>query len=128
MERRQFLAGVSTVVAGTTQLPSILSFESMAATTSTRRADFEQQLGREFRVYDNAGRFADKVRLEAIEDGPCCAGLEQFSVVFAGTRGPALSEGIWRLTNGTNAPIDLALTSAGASSQPRYRAMFNLLS
>ena len=128
MERRKFLAGVSAAVAGTTQLPSILSFESVEATVHpTRRAEFERQLGTEFRVYDNDGRFADKVRLVAIEGGPCCSGLEQFSLVFAGTQGPALSEGIWRLTNGTDQAKDLALTSARASSQPRYRAMFNLL-
>jgi hypothetical protein len=127
MERRKFLAGVSVVVAGTTQLPAFLSSAShQPARPSTRRHDFEQSVGTQFRVYDTDGRFVDKVRLLAIEDGPCCSGLEQFSLVFGETRGPVLSEGIWTLKNGSATEV-LALTPVGVGSEPRYRAVFNLV-
>lgn len=131
MERREFLAGVSisAVAAGTSRFPSILSLEGSDAITqrSISRDSFRRWLGMEFRVFGDDGRYADKMRLLAIEDGPCCTRLEQFSVIFEGTFEEALPEGLWRLTNGKDAAMDLALAPIATGAQPRYRATFNLL-
>ncbi len=127
MERRIFLAGMSTAMAGTAVFSPYgpLTDAHNRAQTSTREllADW---LGAELRVYDADGRFVDSAHLSTIEEGPCCAGLEQFSAVFETTRGETLPERIFRFVHPAGDAMDIGLTPLGSRSR-RYRAIFNLL-
>jgi hypothetical protein len=127
MERRVFLTGVSAAVASTAALLSYESLTTGAAPVQIpTRALFDGWLGSEFRIYDTDGRFIDNARLTNIEDGPCCAGLEQFSVVFESARTDALPERIFRVTKSNGQTMDVALTPVAGRSR-QHRAVFNLL-
>jgi hypothetical protein len=59
-------------------------------TGNSLRDQIAPLIGSDFRLTDSNG-IARKARLIAVEDGPCCAGLEQFSIVFEGAD---LTEGL----------------------------------
>ncbi len=127
MERRVFLTGVSAAVAGTAALsPFALLSETDRDAPGPSRALFDGWMGSEFRIYGTDGRFVDSARLTKIEDGPCCAPLEQFSVVFETGRTESLPEGIFRLSRPTGHSMDIALRPIETSSR-LHRAVFSLL-
>jgi len=127
MERRVFLTGVSAAVAGTAALsPFALLSETDRDAPGPSRALFDGWMGSEFRIYGTDGRFVDSARLTKIEDGPCCAQLEQFSVVFETGRTESLPEGIFRLSRPTGHIMDIALRPIENASR-RHRAVFSLL-
>jgi hypothetical protein len=130
MERREFIAGCSAtlMVAGVNPSQLLASARgSQISATPVPRARFDALMGTEFRVYREDGRFLDKVRLAAIEDGPCCPGLEQFSVLWEGAYADVLPEGVYTLTAPQEPGLSLAMTPISEGRHPRYRAVFNLL-
>ena len=127
MERRVFLAGVSAAVAGTAVFsPYGPLTNNETAAPGVTRVLFAGWLGSEFRIYDNDGRFVDNARLTGVEDGPCCSGLEQFSIVLETARTETLPECIFHLTSPSGQVMDLALTPVAGESR-RHRAVFSLL-
>ena len=131
MERREFIAGCSALVAAgaasSQVLPSLMGAAAPSA-LALDRAFFERRIGSQFRAYGSDGRFLEKLRLLAVQDGPSAAGLEQFTVVWEARYAEVMPPGIYRMTNGSDATLDLALDSAaGAGRRPRYRATFSLL-
>lgn len=128
VERRVFLAGISAAVAGTAGFSPYgpLAIPESAAANAPARALFDGWLGSEFRIYETDGRFVDTARLTSIEDGPFCAGLEQFSLIFESARTEALPERIFRLTGPHGQEMDVALAPTAARPR-RHRAVFSLL-
>ncbi len=128
MQRRQFIAGCSAaLVAAGIDPPQLWTTPGADARHSMSRAGFEPFVGSEFRLYaDN--RFVDRVRLEAIDDGPHAAGLEQFTLRWKGNCGECLPEGIYTLETSGAPSLELALEPTHSTEGPRYRSTFNLLS
>jgi hypothetical protein len=128
MERRQFLVGCSAaaVAAGAGLAPSFVPDTSSHASLSLTRSTFERLLGSEFRLYDNGGKFLDKLRLVAIEDGPCRPMLDQFDLVWEGTYSEQMPDAVYRLTSEQQPRMQLALTPSAAGAR-RYRSTFSLL-
>jgi hypothetical protein len=127
MQRRQFIAGCSAaLVAAGMEPPQLWTTAGPAARQSMTRAQFETLIGSEFRLY-NDRRFVDRVRLEAIDDGPQAAGLEQFTLRWRGHYSERLPEGIYTLERPDAPSLELALEPAHSSERPQYRSTFNLL-
>ena len=128
MQRRQFIAGCSAALAvAAIEPPQLWTTASSKAGPAISRARFEALIGSEFRLYTE-GRFAGRVHLEAIVDGPHTAGLEQFTLRWKGADTDRLPEGIYTLTTPGAASMDLALEPAHSADQVWYRSTFNLLS
>jgi hypothetical protein len=64
--------------------------------------------------------------LTGVEEGPCCSGLEQFSIVLETARTETLPERIFHLTSPSGQVMDLALAPVVGESR-RHRAVFSLL-
>jgi hypothetical protein len=127
MERRQFIAGCSAaLIAAGMEPPQLWTTASPAARQSMTRAQFETLIGSEFRLYADR-RFVDRVRLEAIDDGPQAAGLEQFTLRWKGYYSERLPEGIYTLETSDAPSLELALEPEHSTGTPGYRSTFNLL-
>lgn len=128
MQRRQFIAGCSAALAAASIAPPQLWIAgSSDAIQGMTRARFERLVGSEFRLYADL-RFVGRVRLEAIDDGPRAAGLEQFTLRWTGNHSERLPEGIYTLTTSGAPSLELALEPTHSTERPRYRSTFNLLS
>ena len=128
MQRRQFIAGCSAALAAASiEPPRLWTAASPDAWQGLTRAGFERLIGSEFRLYADL-RFAGRVRLEAIDDGPRAAGLEQFTLRWKGHDSERLPEGIYTLETSDAPSLELALEPEHATGRPRYRSTFNLLS
>lgn len=128
MQRRQFIAGCSAALVAAGVKPSQLwTTPSPDASQRMTRVRFETLIGSEFRLYAD-GRFVDRIRLEAIDDGPQAAGLEQFTLRWTGHYRERLPEGIYTLETSDSPSLELALEPDHSSRQPRYRSTFSLLS
>lgn len=128
MQRRQFIAGCSAaLVAASVEPPQLLTTASPAAWQGMTRAAFEKFIGSDFRLYHDL-RFVGRVRLEAIDDGPQVAGLEQFTLRWTGNDSDRLPEGIYTLTTSDAPSLELALEPTHSTERPGYRSTFSLLS
>lgn len=128
MQRRQFIAGCSAaLVAATIEPPPLWTTAGPDARQSITRARFERLIGSEFRLYDDR-RFVGRARLDAIDNGPQAAGLEQFTLRWTGHNSERLPEGIYTLKTSDAPSLELALEPTHPTGQPQYRSTFNLLS
>ena len=127
MQRRHFIAGCSAVLAAAAIEPPQLWAANSGASQGISRARFESLIGAECRLYANH-RFVGRVRLEAIDDGPQAAGLEQFTLRWQGEDRDRLAEGIYTVKPAGAPALDLALEPTRSTGQPQYRSTFNLLS
>ena len=128
MQRRQFIAGCSAALAvAAIQPPQLWTTAGSNLGAAINRARFEPLIGSEFRLY-SAGRFAGRVHLDAIVDGPRAAGLEQFTLRWKGTDAEHLAEGIYTLTTPGTSSMDLALEPTHSTDRSWFRSTFNLLS
>ena len=126
MQRRQFIAGCSAALAAAAmEPPQFWNAASADAHHGITRARFEPLIGSEFRIYADS-RFAGRVRLEAIDDGPRAAGLEQFTLRWQGNNSERLPEGIYTLKTSGARSLELALEPTHSTERPRYRSTFNL--
>lgn len=128
MQRRQFIAGCSAALVAAGIEPSQLwTTAGPEPRQCVTREQFARRIGSEFRLYADR-RFVDRVRLEAIDDGPQAAGLEQFTLRWTGRYGERLPEGIYVLEMSDAPSFEVALEPQHSTGQPRYRSTFNLLS
>jgi hypothetical protein len=124
LERRKFLTALSA-----TMLTAAIPSGTLAATISqTRqccslRKQFAQLVGSDFRLLNSAG-VAQKARLVAVENGPDCPGLEQFSIVFEGS---GLTDGLYKVYHPGTGTLQIGLMSSGepGSEVDRQRAHFS---
>jgi hypothetical protein len=128
MQRRQFIAGCSAALAAAAiEPPQLWTIASSEAGHSITRAGFERLIGSEFWLYTDR-QLVGRVRLDAIDDGPRAAGLEQFTLRWTGNDNERLPEGIYTL-KGSDAPsLELALEPTHSAERALYRSTFNLLS
>ena len=86
MRRRDFLtttaASAAVVAVGATGDAATVLPSSQ--TKGFNRAQFRSWLDHEFRLSARSSLRASRATLTAVDDGPGCRGLEQFSVVFRG--------------------------------------------
>ena len=86
-ERRKvlkvFVAGVTTAMVPAGIMAATLNQTESSGTSQSLRDQLTPLIGSRFRLTDSNG-IAKRARLVAIDDGPRCAGLEQFSIVFEG--------------------------------------------
>lgn len=93
-ERRKvlkvFVAGVTTAMVPAGIMAATIRKNENGGTSESLRDQLTPLIGSGFRLTDSNG-IAKRARLIAIDDGPRCAGLEQFSIVFEGAD---LTEGL----------------------------------
>ena len=128
MQRRHFIAGCSAVLAAAAiEPPQVWASGDSNAGHGISRARFEALVGSECRLYANT-RLVGRVRLEAIDDGPQAAGLEQFTLRWQGEKSDRLAQGIYTVKPAGAPALDLALEPTRSTGRPEYRSTFNLLS
>jgi hypothetical protein len=118
LQRRAVLAALGGAMAAT-----IVPFKSHAGTNLSTRQQFAELLGARFRLTDADGH-SWAARLVAVDDGPRCPGLEQYSIVFEGRE---LTEGLYEVYPRESGRLNIGLTSLGGSDTgaARLQACFS---
>lgn len=129
-ERRKFLVqcGAAAMTAGLG--PLTVSAGTVAPWSGPGRAvdRFRPLLGERFVLSDRTTGAEATVRLDAVDDGPARAGLEQFTLRFDDARGPRLTEGTYRARSHAMQDFDLFVSPTGEDdAADGYRAHFCLL-
>lgn len=117
--RRKFL-GTLTAGMATTLVPvGVLS----AAGLASLRDQFAALGDNNFQLMDSAG-VVRNARLVAMDDGPYCPELEQFSIVFEGS---GLTDGLYKAYHPSTGTLHIALMSSGdaGATLGRQRAHFS---
>ena len=117
--RRRFL-GTLTAGMATTLVPAgVIS----AAGFASLRDRFAGLVDKNFHLVDSAGTLK-KARLVAMDDGPECPDLEQFSIVFEGS---GLTDGLYKAYHPSTGTLRIALMSSGdaGATLGRQRAHFS---
>ena len=128
LERRKFLvavgAGMATVAMPTGIVAATLKNSGRSCSSASLQQRLVPLIGSTFYLADSAGQLT-KARLVALDEGPQCEGLEQFSVVFEGTD---LSDGIYKVSHNESGSFDISLmpSDATAAAKIRKRAYFSL--
>ena len=119
LQRRELLAALTGTMAATMVPGTIL-----ANTSLTGREQLSESLGRSFRLKSPAGDIVT-AQLIAVDDGPDCPGLEQFSVVFDGDD---LADGLYETYHPEvdGMTISLMPSEVPGSEQTRKRAHFSV--
>jgi len=119
LARRQFLGTLSAGMATTLVPAGVLS----AAGLLSLRDQFAGLVEDNFHFLDSAG-VVKKARLVALDDGPDCPRLEQFSIVFEGSD---LTEGIYQVYHPQTGSLQIGLMPSGepGSELDRQRAYFS---
>jgi hypothetical protein len=124
LKRRNFLTTLSaTVLAATLPIGATAAIQTYAGKASPLRKRFRGLIDTDFRLFDAAG-VARKARLVAVDDGPKCPGLEQFSIVFEGDE---LGEGLYQIRSWRTGRILINLQTSGepGTARNRQRACFS---
>jgi hypothetical protein len=118
LQRRAVLAALGSAMA-----TAIAPVSVLANPKQTRRDQFSELLGHSFRVADPAGEVMT-ARLVALDDGPRCRGLEQFSIVL---EGDALTDGIYEVYHRDTGKLLVSLMPSGELGSTRRwkRAYFS---
>jgi hypothetical protein len=94
-----------------------------AGTNVTRREQFSELLGHNFRFATSVG---DTVvaKLVSIDEGPQCPGLEQFSIAF---EGESITEDLYEVRHPVIGKLNITLIRSGppGSKRNRHRAYFS---
>lgn len=87
------------------------------------RDQFAALVDDNFHLLDSAG-VVRKARLVALDDGPDCPALEQFSIVFEGS---GLTDGFYKVYHPSTGTLRIGLMSSGEVESPagRQRAYFS---
>jgi hypothetical protein len=123
MRRRDFLtttASAAVVAVGATGDAAILP---TSRTNGFNRAQFRSWVNDDFRLSAQSSLRAIRATLTAVDDGPGCRGLEQFSVVFRGAA--SLPTGLCWVSHTNGAQFMLHLH--GLPGGTVRRAHFSLL-
>jgi hypothetical protein len=124
LERRRFLTTLSaTVLAAALPASSLAALQIRTGERGSLQKHFAQFVDTDFRLFDSEG-IPHKARLVAIDEGPRCPGLEQFSVVFEGSD---LSDGLYQIRSWRTGRICIGLQSSGepGTAINRQRACFS---
>ena len=124
LERRKFLTALSA-----TMLTAAIPSGTLAATLTQTgqccplRKQFAQLVDSDFRLVNSAG-VTQIARLVAVDDGPDCSGLEQFSIVF---ESGDLTEGLYKAYHPGIGTLRIGLLPTGetGSEVNRQRAHFS---
>ena len=117
VQRREILAALTSATAATFVPGSVLF-----GTELTLREQFSDLQNRCFRLMDSTGDVTT-ARLVALDDGPRCPGLEQFSVVF---ECDDITQGLYEIyhRNAGRLLINLQRSGAPGTGKNRQRACF----
>jgi len=105
LQRRAVLAALGGAMAAT-----IVPFGAHAGPNLTTHQQFSELLGARFRLTDAEGN-SWAARLIAVDDGPRCPGLDQYSIVFEGSE---LSEGVYEVYHREAGKLKVGFTSSGS--------------
>ena len=119
LQRRAVLAALSSAMAA-----AIVPVNVLASTSVSCREQLSPLLGHSFRLRNPAGDIVT-ARLVAVDDGPDCPGLEQFSIVFDGDD---LDDGLYDTYHPEmdGMTISLMPSEVPGSNQTRKRAHFSV--
>jgi len=118
LKRRNFVTTLSaTVLVATLPVGAAAAIQSYGGKASSLRKRFRGLVDTDFRLFDAVG-VARKARLVAVDDGPKCPGLEQFSIVFEGEE---LGEGLYQIRSWRTGRILVNLQSSGGPGMARNR-------
>lgn len=127
LERRIFLTGLTATMA-TAMVPggivaATLGPPGKTSTSGSLRDQLAALVDRNFYLVDSGG-LARSARLVAVDDGPQCPGLEQFSIVFEGSD---LAEGLYETHSWHTGRLLISLLPSGKSrsGKNRQRAYFS---
>jgi len=128
LERRNFLTALTAAMA-TTLVPggivaATLTQREICAMQPSTQDLLARLIGNTFHLTDSNGE-PTQARLVAVDEGPQCEGLEQFSIVFEGTD---LCDGIYKVYHRDtgSVPISLMPSVARTPATVRKRAYFTL--
>ena len=118
LKRRAVLGALGSVMAA-----SFMPVNVLAGTKLSQRDQYLRLIGSRVRFRDAEGSVT-MARLVALNDGPRCPGLEQFSVVFEGEH---LGEGVYETFHPEMGNSRLAFTASGrpGPGRNRFRAYFS---
>jgi hypothetical protein len=118
LKRRAVLGALGSVMAA-----SFMPVNVLAGTRLSQRNQYSRLIGSRIRFRDAEGSVTT-ARLVALDDGPQCPGLEQFSVVFEGEH---LGEGVYEIFHPDMGNSRLAFTASGRPGPERnlFRAYFS---
>jgi hypothetical protein len=124
MRRRDFLTTTAAAAAIVAVCPTANAATVLPTLpiTGFNRTQFRSWIDDEFRLSGPGSLRAAHATLIAVDDGPECTGIEQFSAVF---RGAALPTGLCRLSHADGAQFVLHLH--GSLHSNLRRAHFSLL-
>jgi hypothetical protein len=117
LQRRAVLAAISSVLA-----TAVVPINALASDRRTRRDRLAGLLGQTFRLADENGKVI-QAQLVALDDGPRCSGLEQFSIVI---EGDGLVDGIHEVHHRDIGRLHISLVHSEtiAMGRTRKRAFF----
>jgi hypothetical protein len=126
LQRRAILAALTTSLAAIIAPTGAIAAESWTASSTSLREQLQRLLGREFQLDTETGATC-RARLIAVDEGPECRELEQFSIVFDGV---GLSDGIHDAFHPDIGKIPISLFSSVCedSNRVRKRAYFSMFS
>ncbi len=118
LERRNFLTALSaTILAAALPAGIAAATQRQRGKSGSLRTQFAQLVGSNLRLLNSAG-VAQEARLVAIDDGPLCPGLEQFSIVF---EGGDLAEGLYQIRSWRTERMLISLQCSGETGTHRNR-------
>ena len=122
LERRNFLTALSATIL-TAGLPAGIAAatQRQRGRSGSLRAQFARLVGSNFRLLNSTG-VAQQARLVAVDDGPRCPGLEQFSIVFEGSD---LAEGLYQVRSWRTGKMLVSLQPSGEPGTARNRQRRN---
>jgi hypothetical protein len=117
LQRRAVLAALGGAMA-----TAIVPANVLASAAATQREQLSGLLGSDFRIIDSSG-VVRTARLIAVDNGPRCRGLEQFSIVL---EGDALTDGLYEVYHHDTGSLPVTLMASGepGSGQTLKRAYF----
>jgi len=112
LQRRAVLAAISSVLA-----TAVVPINVMASDSRTSRERLAGLLGKTFGLADENGKVI-QAQLVALDDGPRCSGLEQFSIVI---EGDGLVDGIHELHHRDVGRLRISLVDSETIAMGRTR-------
>jgi hypothetical protein len=131
MKRRQVLIGCSAVGLAIGSQPGELlaglSVQGDDKRGPLTKARFERLLKDSFQLFDSKRRPAERLILEAVDDGLASPRAEQFALVFRGSNRAPLRADTYTLEHAQEGRFQLYLEPSSLGRGGAYRAVFSLL-
>jgi hypothetical protein len=125
MERREFILAAGGALACAGMGPS-LALAAGAAPGGFHQATFQAMLNQSLIAYDSARGVS--LQLVEIQDGKSGPGLEQFTLLLAGSAASPLKDGSYEVYHASIGTVALYIEACGRQGQDAlYRVQFSLL-